>query len=131
MPTLTTSTPAERRPSDSAPISSGPDRRPPRATTTAAPPCARTSLPNARPIERAASASSVLPITPRMSYALKMDLEIMLAHLRAMENFDRHIAEGSVKLPVKPNDARWPEAIRFQLIIAPFGHALIDTHSNA
>jgi len=60
-----------------------------------------------------------------------MDLEIMLAHLRAMENFDRHIAEGSVKLPVKPNDARWPEAIRFQLIIAPFGHALIDTHSNA
>jgi len=28
-----------------------------------------------------------------MSYALKMDWEIMLAHLRAMENFDRRTAE--------------------------------------
>jgi hypothetical protein len=49
-------------------------------------------------MERAASTSSVLPITPRMSYALKMDLEIMLAHLRAMENFDRRTAAGSVKI---------------------------------
>jgi hypothetical protein len=47
-----------------------------------------------------------------------------LAHLRAMENFDRRIAEGSVKLPVKPSDAPLPEAIRFQLIIALFGPAL-------
>lgn len=54
-----------------------------------------------------------------------------MAHLRAMENFDRRIAEGSVKLPAKPSDAPLPEAIRFQLIIAPSGHALIDAHSNA
>jgi hypothetical protein len=27
-----------------------------------------------------------------------MDLEIMLAHLRAMENFDRRTAAGSVKI---------------------------------
>jgi hypothetical protein len=58
-------------------------------------------------------------------------LEIMLAHLRAMENFDRHIAERSVKQSAEPSDAPLPEAIRFQLIIAPFGHTLIDSHSNA
>lgn len=54
-----------------------------------------------------------------------------MAHLRAMENFDRRIAEKSVKHAVKPSDASLPEAIRFQLIIAPFGHTLIDAHSNA
>jgi hypothetical protein len=31
-----------------------------------------------------------------------MDLEIMLAHLRAMENFDRRKAAGSVKIALKP-----------------------------
>jgi hypothetical protein len=51
--------------------------------------------------------------------------------LRAMENFDRHIAERSVKQSAEPSDAPLPEAIRFQLIIAPFGHTLIDSHSNA
>ncbi len=67
MPTSTTSTPASRRPSPSARLSSGPESRPSRAITTASPPCARTSLPNARPMACAVSASSVLPITPRMS----------------------------------------------------------------
>src|SRR5690349_20826486 len=90
MPTLTTSTPAARSPSDSAWISSGPESRPSRATTTASPPCARTSLPNARPMERAVSASSVLPITPRMSYALNMDCEIMDWLTYVQWKFDRH-----------------------------------------
>jgi hypothetical protein len=61
-----------------------------------------------------------------------MDLEIMLAHLRAMENFDRHTDRQSVKLAAKPAinlcwtlamkccGAPLPEAIRFQLIIAFF-----------
>jgi hypothetical protein len=30
-----------------------------------------------------------------------MDLEIMLAHLRAMENFDRRTDAGSVKIALK------------------------------
>jgi hypothetical protein len=40
----------------------------------------------------------------------------MLAHLRAMENFDRRTDDQSVK----HSDAPLPEAIRFQLIIAFF-----------
>jgi hypothetical protein len=50
----------------------------------------------------------------------------MLAHLRAMENFDRRTDDKSVK----HSDAPLPEAIRFQLIIALFGPAL-KHHSNA
>src|SRR5260364_439504 len=77
-PRLNTSTPAARMPLVSAPASSGPDRRPSRATATASPPRARASLPNARPMRCAVSASSVRPTMPRMSSALKMEEEIML-----------------------------------------------------
>jgi hypothetical protein len=41
-----------------------------------------------------------------MSYALKMDLEIMLAHLRAMENFDRRTESPIGKISGKPSNKR-------------------------
>ena len=72
MPTSITSTPADCKPSASAADSDGPLSRPSRPMTTVFSPLMSAALPNAWPICRAIRMSSVLPSTPRMSYALKM-----------------------------------------------------------
>jgi len=72
MPMSITLAPLERMPSASAAASSGPDNRPSRPTTNVSRPCFRASEPSAWPMSRTIGAVSVLPTTPRMSYALKM-----------------------------------------------------------
>src|SRR6476661_382348 len=71
-PRSMTSMPTDCRPAARAAASSGPDRRPSRPMTATVSPLLRMAAPKAWPMRCATEASSVLPMMPRMSYALKI-----------------------------------------------------------